>query len=371
MMLEIVASCLLIVGIPLLWRWISRSYQILDKPGHDVPKRPRVPTLQWIWSVLAVVITTLFFRPELLTAHYMLGLWIGLALLVAVNFVDELGRLIHPKYRLSPKIKFVFQAWAALIALWVSGVWFTWLTISGTTYVFGWFITMLITVGRFGLCTNAINRFDGVYGLASWSSAIWFVTIASLLSRVVLPLYPWINGIEAEMVNAAIWCAWLFAGATILATVMEFRPWGLMREVGTMSFWFALAYLSLLWGAKIGTMIVVLLLPLFDAVRVIIDRVRFRKVSPFKGDFTHLHYRLMALGWSRNEVRVVLRSLSIFLAILMLLQWGDRWDKVIIFLLVAAIFFAVNGYLFRVKKLPKAYLPWEKSDEDLEKNYIA
>jgi len=87
-----------------------------------------------------------------------------------------------------------------------------------------------------------------------------------------------------------------------------------------MSFGFALAYLSLLGGAKIGTMIVVLLLPLFDALRVIIDRVWFRKVSPFKGDFTHLHYRLMALGRNRNEVRVVLRSLSIFLAILMLLQ---------------------------------------------------
>jgi hypothetical protein len=78
----------------------------------------------------------------------------------------------------------------------------------------------------------------------------------------------------------------------------------------------------------------------------------------------------MALGWSRTEVRVVLRSLSIFLAILMLLQWWDRRDKAIIFSLVAIIFFAVNGYLFRVKKLPKAYLPGEKSDDDLEKNYI-
>ena len=370
MLLEVIASCLLIVGVPLLrWR-VSRSYKILDKPGHDVPKRPRVPTLQWLGSIAAIGITTWLFRPELFTAPYMLWLRIGLGLLVIMNVIDELGRLIHPRYRLSPKLKFVVQAGAALIALFVSWVWFSELTISGTTFMFWSLITAIVTVCRFGLCTNAINRFDGVYGLASWSSAIWFVTVASLLTRVVLPLYPWIDGIQADMVNAAIWCAWLFAGVTIVAAIMEFRPLWLMREVGTMSFWFALAYLSLLWGAKIGTMIVVLLLPLFDALRVIIDRVWFRKVNPFKGDFTHLHYRLMALGWNRTEVRVVLRSLSIFLAILMLLQWWDRRDKAIIFSLVAIIFFAVNGYLFRVKKLPKAYLPGEKSDDDLEKNYI-
>jgi len=41
----------------------------------------------------------------------------------------------------------------------------------------------------------------------------------------------------------------------------------------------------------------------------------------------------------------------------------------IIFCLVAIIFFAINGYLFRIKKLPKAYMPGEKSDDNLEGNY--
>lgn len=137
-----------------------------------------------------------------------------------------------------------------------------------------------------------------------------------------------------------------------------------------MTYGFVLAYLALVGGAKIGTVIVVLLLPLFDALRVVIDRVFRRKQNPFKGDFTHLHYRLMALGRTRTEVRVVLRSVSAFLAIIMLLQGGDRTDKFIIFVLVALIFFAINGYLFRVKKLPKAYMPGEKSDDNLDENYI-
>ncbi|MBP7848153.1 hypothetical protein KA013_02940 [Patescibacteria group bacterium] len=43
--------------------------------------------------------------------------------------------------------------------------------------------------------------------------------------------------------------------------------------------------------------------------------------------------------------------------ILMLLQGDDRIDKVVIFVLMAAIFFGVNRYLFRVKKLPSKYEP--------------
>jgi UDP-N-acetylmuramyl pentapeptide phosphotransferase/UDP-N-acetylglucosamine-1-phosphate transferase len=136
MLLELIASCLLVVGIPLARRWVSRSYKILDKPWHDVPKRSRVPTLQGIGSVAAVVITTLLFRSELLTEPYMIGLRVGLALLVTVNFIDELWRLVHPKYRLSPKIKFIIQVGAALIALRVSDVGFTEFAFGGTIYTF-------------------------------------------------------------------------------------------------------------------------------------------------------------------------------------------------------------------------------------------
>ena len=112
------------------------------------------------------------------------------------------------------------------------------------------------------------------------------------------------------------------------------------------------------------------MLPLFDALWVIVDRLFFRKQNPFKGDFTHLHYRLMALGRNRIEVRVVLWALSVFFSVLMLLQGSDRIGKTIIFLMLAIIFFAINGYLYRIKKLPKAYIAGEKSDDDLEKNYI-
>lgn len=147
--------------------------------------------------------------------------------------------------------------------------------------------------------------------------------------------------------------------------MIEFRPTGLMRDVGTMSFGFTLAYLSLLGWAKIGTMIVVLMLPLFDAIWVLFDRMQRRKKNPLKGDFSHLHYRLLALQWTRTEVRVFIWGLSIFLAVMMLLQGTARLQKVLLFVIIACVFFAVNWYLFWVKWLPseyerKNYLPSKK-----------
>jgi UDP-GlcNAc:undecaprenyl-phosphate/decaprenyl-phosphate GlcNAc-1-phosphate transferase len=85
-------------------------------------------------------------------------------------------------------------------------------------------------------------------------------------------------------------------------------------------------------------MIVVLSLPLFDAAWVIVDRIRQGK-SPMKGDYTHLHYRLMALGWDRHEVRWFIWLYSVVMMVLMLLQGTAKSGKVILFLMMFVIFF--------------------------------
>ena len=60
-----------------------------------------------------------------------------------------------------------------------------------------------------------------------------------------------------------------------------------------MFYGFALAYLSVVGGAKIGTLIVALSLVIFDAVWVGLRRIFIVKKNPLKGDYTHLHHRLM------------------------------------------------------------------------------
>ena len=149
--------------------------------------------------------------------------------------------------------------------------------------------------------------------------------------------------------------AFLLSLGGLIYTMIEYKPIGLLRDIWILFYGYALAYLSLMWGAKIGTLLVVLSLPIFDAVWVFVNRLFVMKKNPMKKDYTHLHYRLMALWRSRGEVRRFVRWRSIFFMIIMLLQDTNRLHKLIIFCLMATIFFGVNIYLFCVKKMPMEY----------------
>lgn len=67
---------------------------------------------------------------------------------------------------------------------------------------------------------------------------------------------------------------------SLLYAIIEYRPLGLVRDVGIMFFGFAIAYLSVLGGAKIGTILVALSLPLFDAIWVGLYRIFVLKKNP-------------------------------------------------------------------------------------------
>ncbi len=333
----------------------------MDKPWRDVPKRKPVPTLQWVILLITFFVLVALYAPEFLVftkTNPFFWLLLGALILWGVALTDELWRLIHKKYRISPAIRMAIQVVVALIARAVSGVGITDFSLPwGEIIHFAFINQVVLTLARYLLFTNAINRFDGIYGLASWMSSIGFLTIFLLINLVVFVAYPDMTDAKALLLWGVSTYAMILFVVALLAVIVEFKPSGLLRDVWTMFLGFALAYLSLLGWAKIGTMIVVLALPLFDAVWVLIDRLHKQKKNPFKGDYSHLHYRLLALGRNRNEVRVFIRWFSLFFMILMLLQWDQRVDKVIIFVLMAAIFFWVNRYLFRIKKLPSRYEP--------------
>jgi len=87
------------------------------------------------------------------------------------------------------------------------------------------------------------------------------------------------------------------------------------------------------------------------------------KKNPMKGDYKHLHHRLLGLGWSRVEVRAFVWIFSFVMMVLMLMQEANRVNKIVIFVLMALLFFGVNTYLFLYKKLPCG-LEKEKDSSD-------
>ena len=96
-------------------------------------------------------------------------------------------------------------------------------------------------------------------------------------------------------------------------------------------------------------------LVIFDAIWVVYRRTCILRKNPLKGDYTHLHYRLLALGWKRGEVRVFVWMYAVLMGLIMLSQNTQRVWKVAIFAFVFVVFFGLHYYLYQVKKLPSAY----------------
>jgi hypothetical protein len=85
---------------------------------------------------------------------------------------------------------------------------------------------------------------------------------------------------------------------------------------------------------------------------VIINRIFVMHKNPLKGDYTHLHHRLLTLWRNKSELRRFVRVWSAMMAVLMLLQGENRRPKVIIFVMMACIFFGTHIYLYWIKKIP-------------------
>lgn len=93
---------------------------------------------------------------------------------------------------------------------------------------------------------NAINRFDYAYGQASGLSAIGYASIIALVQWVVIPSFPELSAERAAVLDVVTTLGSILMIASLVYTVVEYRPYGLLRDVGSWMYGFSLAYLALL-----------------------------------------------------------------------------------------------------------------------------
>lgn len=350
--MEFILPIVTTIGIAALGLLLFRKYSILDKPGPDIiPKRKPVPTMQGIFVFIAIVVWFGVWFPEYMANSIVQWLLVGCAILLAIAAWDE-RRYIHARPDIPAWIRLLVQIAAICIALYIGNVRIPERTFQGMIVVVPKIVFALFFVCRAMLCINAINRFDGVYGQASGVSSIGFLTTMLLIQFVVLPYYTDISAQHEYLLILVRNISYIFFIVSLVYTIIEYKPRWLVRDLGTMMFGFALAYVSIVGWVKIGTIIVALSLVIFDAVRVGLHRLFVLHKSPLRGDYTHLHFRLLWLWRNRGEVRAFVRWRGLFMMIIMLLQGTERTDKFVIFIALAVIFFALNGYLFWIKKLP-------------------
>ncbi len=155
-----------------------------------------------------------------------------------------------------------------------------------------WVLADLFALLWIPILMNAINWSSGVDGQISG-----VVTIAALTLGIISLSY------SADITQWPVSIlAFALAGAFAGLTIFHYYPQKIMPGYSATSLaGLLLGVISILATAKVGTVLVVLGVPLVDFIYLVIKRIGSGK-SPVWGDKEHLHHKLLSMGWGKRRV---------------------------------------------------------------------
>lgn len=279
--------------------------------------------------VLAFILVVLLDKRLVVTTP-LVGVLIATGAILIFGIVDDIKQL-------SWKIQLFFQV-SIISFVYFLGVRLQYLTNPfGGVFMLDNFLGLLagfvIAVIWIILLINSMNWIDGVDGV---SAGIAFITGVAIF---VLSLRPEVNQPPIGIIAAA------FLGGIAAFFLFNFNPAKILAGTsGSMFIGFILAVLAIFSGAKIATTLLVLTIPVIDALWVIGERIR-SKTSIFSADKRHLHYKLLKLGWSQKSICIFYCGITALIAIISLNTRAV--GKIVAFLLLCIL---MVGILFMVSK---------------------
>ncbi len=313
---------------PLVIRIYTKHHWLDDPTKTNHPKVIHTRPLArggGLVAGIAILASIPFFIP---ISPLIIGICLSILLLILIGTWDDIADP-HPILRLG------FQIVAAVIPILFG------LTIPYITNPFGGvivfsqvaLISSVLAVVWIVWCMNIVNFSTGLDGQMPGYVAIAALTIAALSTR----FFP--DPKQHVVFTFSI----LTAGAYLGFLYWNKFPQKMMAGFGASTLaGFLLAVLSILSGAKLATAMLVLAVPMADAVYVIARRIAHKK-SPFWGDRSHLHHALLDRGYSKNQV-AMLYWLSAFILGLISLQLTSG-QKIFTILLILAIVCMIGTWL--------------------------
>jgi UDP-GlcNAc:undecaprenyl-phosphate/decaprenyl-phosphate GlcNAc-1-phosphate transferase len=176
---------------------------------------------------------------------------------------------------------------------------------------------------------NTVNWLDGLDGL---SFGVVFIAATVLFINSAVILSPPQKSVS--LLPLAL------MGATLGFLLFNFYPSRIFAGGGAYLLGYLIACLSIIGGAKMATVLMVMALPIMDTAWQIFNRIR-RGRSPLKGDRGHLHHRLLDLGFSQRQIVLSYYAFCAFFGTLTLVVESRVFKLVSLVLLLALVSLAL------------------------------
>ncbi len=347
--ITVIAAFAVSAAIAPVARWLGFRLKIVDEPtGGRKIHQARTALLGGLSPFAGIVVGLIaaygFADGKELHPAQVIGF--GVALLILL-----IGGILDDRYNLPPIVQFIFPLFAALAVV-ASGsaitivtnpfggtIGLSWIHIPMTR---GWsldFPSDLLSIVWLLVVTYAMKFLDGLDGLVAGMTVIGAALIAGLASSFAY--------FQPTIALLAL---------TIAAAYLGFLPWNrsgslFLGESGSTIAGFSLGVLAIISGAKVATASAALGVPLVDVVLVILDRLA-RGTSPFRGDSSHLHFRLLSIGFTpRAAVRIIWTIALTFGLIALTLQTKG---KIFLLTLLIVVIAGISTYAKEKSKKAKS-----------------
>lgn len=286
----------------------------------------------------------------ILTASYimlpmnnlLISITISSILLVIVGLMDD-------RKDVNPYIRLMTNSIAALIVI-LAGIGVPYVTNPFTGGIIS-LSSQMFTIPFFGehsiqLLADIVTFLWIMWTMSiiGWSSGVdgqmpGFVSIAALVLGILSLRFSIVDPTQLPVTLLAFITAGAFAGFI----PWNFYPQKIMPGYGGKTIaGFFLALLGILSYAKLGTAILVLGVPMIDAVYTLVRRF-MKGSSPVLADRGHLHHKLLELGWGRRRIALFYWGVSAILGIIALTVKSQQ--KMFALLLFSVI---IGGFLIWV-----------------------
>lgn len=196
-----------------------------------------------------------------------------------------------------------------------------WPYIVTVTLSFFWLVGMM----------NTVNWLDGLDGLAG---GVAFIAGVMLFVNSAFRVEP--AQTSVSLLPLAL------MGVSAAFVLCNFYPAKIFMGGGALFLGYVLGTLSIIGGAKMATILLVMGLPLMDAAWQIVNRIR-RGRNPTIGDRGHVHFRLQDIGFSQRQIVLIYYTFCAFFGVITLVATSQLFKLIALstMLMLVVIGFAV------------------------------